>query len=168
MTSIARTTDLPLARLAELIAESEASGLQMLCRLEQEWTNGENRFDRPGEALFLASDEHTIFGVCGLNRDPYTSDPSIGRVRHLYVLASERRKGIGRDLIQTVVETARASFHCLRLRTGNPEAAAFYQALGFVCCDEPNCTHRLDVVPFLLTAHWKPTNAQHSANPSRW
>jgi len=71
-----------------------------------------------------------IVGVCGLNRDPYVDDPSIGRVRHLYVSPSHRRQGIGRALVRTVMDAASDRFRMLRLRT-TPVAGSFYGALGF-------------------------------------
>ena len=146
MGTISRTTVLPLNRLGELIAESEAAGFHMLRRLEREWASGENRFDAPGEALFLTTVSDRIVGLCGLNRDPYTGDVSIGRVRHLYVLASYRRQGVGRGLIETVVATARPSFRVLRLRTDSEDADRFYIAAGFRrSIGDPSCTHEIDL-----------------------
>jgi hypothetical protein len=46
--------DLPPDRLAELAAESVREGLAFLSRLSEDRDRGENRFDRPGEALFAA------------------------------------------------------------------------------------------------------------------
>jgi hypothetical protein len=53
----------PADRVAELVAESERH--------------------RPGEALFVARVGERVVGVCGLNVDPYTAEPRVGRVRHL-------------------------------------------------------------------------------------
>ena len=44
---------------------------------------------RIGAAMVLS--EGRLVGVCGLNVDPYLDDPSVGRVRHLYVLVAARR-----------------------------------------------------------------------------
>lgn len=146
MVTITPTTALPLEQLGELVAESEAAGFQMLGRLKREWASGDNRFDAPGEALFLATFGDRIVGICGLNRDPYATDPTTGRVRHLYVLRSHRRQRIGRELIEMVVATAGQSFRVLCLRTDNGDADRFYRAAGFRrCAGDPGCTHEMDL-----------------------
>jgi GNAT superfamily N-acetyltransferase len=142
--SVIRLDDLPPDRLAELVAESERDGLAFLRRLVEEWESGDNRFDRPGEALFAAVEGGRVVGVCGLNFDPYFSAGRVGRVRHLYVAAEFRRRGIGTELVAAVIMTARGTFDRLRLRTGSESAAGFYESLGFrLCAEEPACTHVL-------------------------
>jgi GNAT superfamily N-acetyltransferase len=132
--------------LSELVAESERSGFRFLCRLVEEWTSGVNRFDRPGEALFAARADGRLIGVCGLNTDPYCAVPSVGRVRHLYVATAFRRGGVGRQLVEAVVDAAGGVYDRLRLRTDNPEAARFYERLGFrPCPGQAECTHVLEV-----------------------
>jgi len=79
-------------------------------------------------------------GVVGLNRDPYADTEQIGRVRHLYVLASARRHGVGSLLVHHVLQEARRSFAIVRLRT-TPAAAAFYLRLGFTSIDEKTASH---------------------------
>ena len=130
MTSIAKVTDLDVWALESLRAESVAEGYKFVTRLCEEWRNGVNRFGAPGEGLFVAQNGTGIVGLCGLNRDPYADDPSIGRVRHLYVSPSHRRQGIGRALVRTVMDAAKELFRMLRLRT-TPVAGSFYVALGF-------------------------------------
>jgi len=145
MVTIEKLHDLPPALLAELVAEAELAGLRFPCRLVVEWTSGANRFDRPGEALFAARVDGQIVGVCGLNRDPYTAEARVGRVRHLYVLEAHRRHGVGRRLVAAVMAAACSTFDRLRLRTNNPEAASLYEAMGFSCVGEADCTHALDL-----------------------
>src|SRR5438270_11536961 len=89
-------------RLAELVAESEETGFRFVRRLVEDWESGRNRFDGPGEALFAAVCGQRVVGVCGLNADPYTAAPGVGRVRRLYVLAGFRRSGVGRQLVRAV------------------------------------------------------------------
>jgi GNAT superfamily N-acetyltransferase len=62
--------------------------------------SGTNRFNKRGEAIFAASAAGALIGVCGLNVDPYASDPRVGRVRHLYVLSGFRQLGVGRQLVE--------------------------------------------------------------------
>jgi GNAT superfamily N-acetyltransferase len=142
--AIVRVKQLPPDRLAELVAESEAAGFRFVRWLVEDWDSGNNRFDGPGEALFAALSGSRVIGVCGLNADPYTAAPGVGRVRRLYVLAAFRRSGVGRRLVRAVVATARGHFHQLRLRTDSEAAARFYEALGFQPCGGvPDCTHTL-------------------------
>jgi GNAT superfamily N-acetyltransferase len=142
LASIERLDEAPAARLADLLAESHHAGLGFVRRLADEWASGANRFDRPGEALFIARTIDRIVGVGGLNIDPYATTPEVGRVRHLYVLRAYRRLGIGRRLVTEVIRAARGRFDTLRLRTENPEAAAFYEQLGFLrSTGAGDCTH---------------------------
>ena len=151
---IERVRDLRPESLAALIAESERHGLRFVRRLADEWASGVNRFDRPGEALFVARDgEHTV-GVGGLNIDPYAVTANVGRVRHLYVLTSHRRRGIGARMTGEIIAAARGRFETLRLRTSNPEAARLYDRLGFRRTDDPQCSHvmRIDA-PVVVPPH---------------
>jgi GNAT superfamily N-acetyltransferase len=141
-----RLSELPAGGLTDLVAEAEAGGFRFVRRLLAEWGSGEERFDGPGEALFAAVDEGVV-GVCGLTADPYTSAERVGRVRHLYVAAAHRRRGIGRQLVAEVIEIARGRFDLLRLRTNDDAAARFYAALGFLPSAEPDCTHAMDLRP---------------------
>lgn len=131
--------------LTGLVGESELAGERFLRRLVDEWRSGANRFDALGEALFVAYLEGRILGVCGLSRDPYAPGDATGRVRHLYVAAGHRRRGIGKALVLAVMEHARGVFPRLRLRTQSEAAACFYQSLGFQRCEEPEATHILNL-----------------------
>ncbi len=144
--SIERISDLAAGQVAALVAESEAQGLRFVRRPAEEWASGANRFDRPGEALFVAPSGEHVVGVCGLNVDPYAAAPNVGRVRHLYVLSAYRRLGIGQQLVATIIETARGRFERLRLSTSNPEAARLYERLGFrPRADGAHCTHAMEM-----------------------
>lgn len=127
---IERLSDLPSDCFAALVVESEQAGWRCVRRLVEEWANGANRFDRPGEALFAALLGGGVIGVCGLNVDPYAAAQCVGGVRHLYVLSAYRRLGIGRQLVGAVIEAASSRFDKLRVRTGNPAAAQLYERLG--------------------------------------
>jgi ribosomal protein S18 acetylase RimI-like enzyme len=143
---VERLTQLTPEHLAVAIAESEAHGLSFVRRLADEWISGANRFDRPGETLFATREAAGIVAIGGLNVDPYAADPRIGRVRHLYVLTSHRRRGLGVRLVTEIIEAARGHFHTLRLSTSNPEAARLYERLGFGRRDGVvHCTHLLDM-----------------------
>jgi len=104
--AIERLSDVASGDVAGLLSDSERLESRIVRRLVDEWTDGTNRFDRPGEALF-------------------------GGVRHLYVLTASRRLGVGRQLMIRVIERAGDRFDSLRLRTHNEHAARLYLGMGF-------------------------------------
>lgn len=128
---IIRAQALPLDFDKELLAEANREGFQALQWLRDDWQSGSNRFSAPGEAFYVARCDDRLVGVCGLNRDPYTEDPAIGRLRRLYIHPHFRRMGIGRQLVFRVIQDARNHFHFLRLWAIGNDASAFYKALGF-------------------------------------
>jgi len=134
---------LPHPGLQALLADSLADDQSMVRRLWKEWKNGGNTFALPGEALFGAFADRTLVGVCGLNRDPYTGQADVGRLRHLYVHRSWRRAGAGRALVERSVAEARRCFRLVELRTISPEADRFYRRLGFTRVDRLFATHEL-------------------------
>jgi GNAT superfamily N-acetyltransferase len=130
--------------LTDLAQDAERDGHRMVSHLISEWTDGTNRFAKPGESLYIAREGEQIVGVCGLNVDPYLADPAVGRVRRLYVAVASRRSRVGTVLVDRIVADARDSFDTLRLRTRNPVAAAFYESHGFVpVAGDEVCTHQL-------------------------
>lgn len=146
---VRRLNDLPLAEMEVLLVESRAEGHTFVDRLVDGYTDGNNRFDQPGEALFGVYAGEQLVAVGGLNRDPYLPDENAGRVRHVYVLPSFRRQGVGRLLMKAIVEAARSSpFRLLTLRTCNPAADLFYRALGFLPAVEfEDATHQMYCSP---------------------
>ena len=132
--------------LDELVQASANEGFGLLERLRDEWRCGANTFVLPGEALFEARHKGALVGVCGLNRDPYADDPSVGRVRRLYVAPEARRMGVGRRLVSAVLREACGHFATVRARTTAHEGALFYQALGFhQTSGVPTASHEIQV-----------------------
>jgi ribosomal protein S18 acetylase RimI-like enzyme len=133
MIEIVRAHALDPAELLPLVEESVAAGDRFMRRLHDGYASGANRYEKPGEAFFVAREDGALIGTCGLNQDPYLGDPAIGRVRHVYVLARARRQGLARRLLAAALaEAARGGqFRWLTLRTENPAAAALYRAHGF-------------------------------------
>ena len=146
MPTITRITDLDVAALQRLRVESLQEGFRFMERLCHEWASGANRFDAPGEALFLAVADDQVTGICGLNRDPYARDARAGRVRRLYVLPDHRRRSVGHALLQAVIAYAQGHFDILRVRTN--EAGEFYTRHGFQCItSQPDTTHVFELIP---------------------
>ena len=123
--------------------ESRLEGYWMLVRLADGWASRRNRFLKHGEALFSVWHGRELVGVCGLNIDPYFDGREQGRVRHLFVSALHRRNGVGRMLVETVVDRARRHFAVLNTRAPQ-EAFVFYEGLGFEPVEgEEFVTHRM-------------------------
>ncbi|ARP63892.1 GNAT family N-acetyltransferase [Mesorhizobium sp. WSM1497] len=123
--------------------ESRLEGYWMLVRLADGWASGRSKFLKRGEALYGAWYGRELAGVCGLNIDPYFEGRGHGRVRHLFVSARHRRAGLGRMLVETVVDRARHHFAMLNTRAPQ-EAFGFYERLGFQrVAGEEFVTHRM-------------------------
>lgn len=128
-----------------LLKVSRAEGHNLVERLVDDWRDGSNRFDRPGEIALEARVGTRLVGVGGLNRDPYIDDPAVGRIRHVYVSSDARGDGVGSALVTALVGHARGRFTRVRLRTVTSAGFAFYSALGFEGTpeEEENSTHQI-------------------------
>jgi GNAT superfamily N-acetyltransferase len=135
--------ELPTPGIEELQSEASAEGYNFIDILVTDWAAGANRFDQPGEILFGCVDRDILVAVGGLNRDPFLADPTIGRIRRIYVRPAWRSNGLGQSLVTSLLEHARNNFHCVRLRAENPTAARLYERLGFLPIDDPRATHLL-------------------------
>jgi probable phosphoglycerate mutase len=124
--------------LRALIAESEAEGFQFLRRVAHELAF-------PGTTMIGAYDTERLVAIGGVTPDPYATDRSVGRVRHVYVHPAYRRRGVGRRLIALIEEAAVGAFARLRLRTDSSDAAAFYEALGYERSSSESATHARDL-----------------------
>ena len=80
-----------------------------MVRLLHGWENGSRRTRRRGEIFLAAWHEGSLAGVGGLNVDPYVEERREGRVRHVYVSAAYRRRGVGRLLLKEIIGRARAA-----------------------------------------------------------
>jgi GNAT superfamily N-acetyltransferase len=129
------------AAIEPLLVEAEQQGFEFMRRLVEDWASGANRFNRRGECILGAFSDGQLLGVAGLNRDPYVDADGVGRLRHLYVLASARRLGVGSLLVHHILQDAERSFRVVRLRTTTAAAAAFYLRLGFASTDEKTASH---------------------------
>jgi GNAT superfamily N-acetyltransferase len=133
--------------IATLVDAERAEGHRLVLRLVDEWNDGSNRFDQPGEVALEVRLDGRLVAVGGLNRDPYLKDPTVARIRHVYVIPEVRGTGVGRRLVETLVDHARDGFSRVRLRTVTTEGSRFYRALGFDELAEPDATHGIGFNP---------------------
>lgn len=136
-------TDLNFTMIYSLVNEAKHNGHDFVQRTIDEWNSGANKFDKPGEKLWGLILGAELIGIGGLNRDPYTEDINIGRVRHLYIVQAHRRKGYATLLMKEIINNARAHFTSLRLFTDNLIAAEFYEQLGFQNINGYKVSHTL-------------------------
>src|SRR5690606_19083057 len=112
---IERVTSLEEYKLDLLIEDSLSEGYKFIKRLVDEYTLGSNKFDKNGESLYVAKIDDEVIGIGGLNIDPYLNLSDVGRVRHLYVLRKNRGTGVGKKLLNAIIDEARANFRTIRL-----------------------------------------------------
>jgi GNAT superfamily N-acetyltransferase len=133
--------DLPPG-LPLLCTEAAADGFRFLDRLVTEWDSGSNRFNAHGERLLGAFLDDRLVAIGGLNIDPYAAEAGTARLRHVYVLKAEQRRGLGRMLVRRLLEDAReARFSQVRLLTDTVAGARFYESLGFSSLRSPHGSH---------------------------
>ena len=135
-----RLADLP-PDIEALRAEAASEGFRFMDRLIAEWRTNTNRFDQAGEMLLGVYEAADLLAVGGLNRDPYTDQEGIGRLRHIYVRKSARRRGVASALVRQLLKQAEGVFHSVRLRTETQEAASFYAKHGFVAVEAEAASH---------------------------
>lgn len=121
---------------------AEREGFRFVDRLSVEWRSGANRFDKPGERLIGAFVGDAAVAICGLNQDPCRDDATTGRLRHLYVLPSSRRRGVATALVGQLLGSAR-DVRTIRVRAGTPEAVSFYRRLRFTEVTDATATHAI-------------------------
>jgi N-acetylglutamate synthase-like GNAT family acetyltransferase len=129
----------------QLRAEATRHGFHFLDRLVSDWHSGLNRFDQRGEQFLLAFAGNRVVGVGGLNHDPYVESAEIGRLRHLYVLNDWRRKGVGRALVERLLQSARGTFTIVRTRARTKEASVFYDLCGFSGIHDDAASHAIAI-----------------------
>lgn len=128
-------------QLAHLAKTSAQEGFDYVQRFCANWENGNNRFDRPGEAFFAAVFEDKILGIGGRNIDPYSNNPGIARVRRMYISPEWRHIRMGSKILENILDVPAGMFHKITVRTMNPAARKFYEYHGFCYVGEGEVTH---------------------------
>lgn len=90
----------------------------------------------PTVTLFSVRDGRALVGVGALKE----LDPTHGELKSMHVAAEVRRKGVGRVLVDHLLEVARARGYArVSLETGSGDgfeaALALYRAAGFARCE---------------------------------
>jgi GNAT superfamily N-acetyltransferase len=144
MRSFLQITEWPGPAIEPLIHESEMEGFRFLRRLEDEWKACTNRFSGSGEALFGIFEGGRLLAVGGINRQ--SEGP--GRLRRVYVMRSERGKGLGCMLVEHILLFASAHYSRVVLRADTEAADRFYRAIGFSRIPPGgNQTHEIELQP---------------------
>lgn len=134
--------ELKIKAIQLLIECSVHENFNFLVRLKNDWISGANRFDKTHEELCQVKKGETIIAIGGINNNPYQTVENVGRIRHLYVLPEYRRKGVGKALMEYLIDKYKDKYEKITLRTDTEEASKFYQALGFKKVESENYTHQ--------------------------
>ena len=111
----------------DLRAEADAEGHRHMSRLAAEIATGETRF----EALLAAFQDGALVGVAGMTIEPSpTPEPAL-RLRRLFISPRARRSGIARTLATALLSEAFGRVALVTVHAGSPEAALFWESLGF-------------------------------------
>ena len=130
--TIERVEDLNLIDISHLVKESETEGYRFLTRLVNDYGDGTNTFDKPGEALFsIRNKVGDVVAIGGVNQSTFAEDTQVARLQRFYVLDAARRNGVGSLLLKEIINHSRGTFNEMTVRTESSKADAFYRANGF-------------------------------------
>lgn len=106
-----------------------------------------NAYEDAGVQLFGAWDEAGCLGIVGLK----VMNDNAGEIKSLHVLDRARGRGVGRDLVETVIrEARRRGLETLWLETGSREASLaarrLYEGLAFDYCPPSGPTWKIPKV----------------------
>lgn len=76
--------------------------------------------------------DNELIAIGGLNRDAFSNNPKVGRLRRFYVLQDYRRSGIGTLLLNELLMYAKNHFEAVVLYSDTEEASLFYCKNGFI------------------------------------
>lgn len=134
--------DLLCLDIDHLVKDSKQEGFRFIDRLVSDYHEGTNTFKGQGECLMGMFSEGHLVAIGGLNRDPFSKEERIGRLRRFYVSKEFRRGGIGRRLVNGILSKAQEDFEVVVLHTDTEQGDLFYRSLGFLKDGKyPNATH---------------------------
>ena len=130
--SVEKVENLNALNIDGLVKESEVEGYRFLTRLVEDYKDGTNTFNEPGEALYCVRDnKDSIVAVGGVNQSPFAEDDKVARLQRFYVEADARRKGAGSLLLKEITDHSREHFKEITVRTESSKADSFYRHNGF-------------------------------------
>ena len=130
----------------QLLSISQSEGSGIVKRFITDFRAATNRFNAPGEALFVHLSGNTVIASAGLNIEPDNCIPMAGRIRRLYVIPEYRSKGLGRSLIDEIELIAKNYFNILTVNVGKLPARGFYEHINFVPVEHPSITHKKKII----------------------
>lgn len=129
---IHKINNFPFYEMKHLKEESIQEGHYFLERLETDWANGSNQFDKTGEGLFVLKRQNKIIGIGGINQSPFAPPTSgIAFLNRFYISREERRLGYGTLLLTHLLQFAKNEFGLVQLKTNDLRTACFYENNGF-------------------------------------
>jgi GNAT superfamily N-acetyltransferase len=112
---------------ADLRAAADAEGFNALSRLAAEWPSASDLF----VCLLAAPSPHGLMALGGLTPEPEPQGEPALRLRRLYVHPQARRRGVGRTLVNALLQEALDSVRLVTLNGRDTLAPDFWAALGF-------------------------------------
>jgi RimJ/RimL family protein N-acetyltransferase len=101
----------------------------------------------PERIVFGAFSEKELVGVCGLGREQSLKQRHVGFIRSMYVAPDFRERGIGRKLLEAVLDRATAwpeiEQLTLAVTATNTVAVALYERFGFIPFGQARRTLRI-------------------------
>jgi GNAT superfamily N-acetyltransferase len=139
--------DLLKVNLDTIINESKEEGFRFIERLDDDYKNGINTFNKPGEGIYsVLNKDNELVAIGGMNVDSFSGQKGVGRLRRFYVSKKHRRHGIGSLLLKRIISDAKQSFKIVVLYTDTKNADQFYQSFGFLKGNKyPKSTHYLEL-----------------------
>jgi len=126
------------AGFGDIRAEASAEGYRFLDRLFNDWKANATRFDRDGEVLLAACVSETLAAVGGITLDPVVAGAL--RMRRFYVRRPFRGQGIGRRLVEALLEHPRRAGQIVVVNAGRG-SSPFREAVGFAPDARDGHTH---------------------------
>jgi GNAT superfamily N-acetyltransferase len=114
--------------LDDMRTEAIAEGYRFVERLSSDWEANVSRFDRDGEALLAAFVSQTLAAIGGITLDPLVADTF--RVRRFYVRHLFRERGVGRRLVEALLENSQRTGRSVVVNAARG-SSPFWEAVGF-------------------------------------
>lgn len=123
--------DLPLETMNDLVGAAGREGYTDVVRLLRARKERERAKALTTELFFLAWDRGALTGVAALERDGRPEKKGVLRATILYVMPPQRRRSLGRMLVERAIAHVGRTFSSIEVTTRAPLAPPFLSALGF-------------------------------------